>query len=79
MRDVIGFEGMTRIDWVVNCCGLTQDDAQLLLAFQYFLLTRRDGLGGEELQEAMEDWVDDLCGMKQEKLDGLLNILKEIK
>ena len=74
----VGFEDMTRIDWVVMGADVSEDDARLLLAFKYFILTRKKGLAGEELNEAMEVWVDRLCEMDKEQIDELLKMLKEV-
>ena len=73
---MIGFEDLTRTDWLVEECGTTEEDAHLLLAFNYFIATRNKGLTGEELEKDMEDFVTMLC-CNSEKVTGLLNILKE--
>ena len=79
MKGPIGFEDYTRTDWIVDSCKVSEEDAHLLLAFKYFIATRNQGLSGSELTDAMEDWVDEVCGMTEDKVKGLLNILKEGK
>ena len=73
---MIGSEELTRTEWLVEECGTTEEDAHLLLAFNYFIATRNKGLTGEELEKDMEDFVTMLC-CNSEKVTGLLNILKE--
>ena len=75
---MVAFEDYTRLDWVTDVCDVSEEDGRLLLAFKYFILTRKKGLAGEELNEGMELWVDRLCEMEQEEIDTLLNMLKEV-